>query len=122
PPQRIGERLLIRDPFYEIGDLIALLAASGSPEAIDALAAESARAPVDVRLAVVRLFLPGGKPSGGSSTGRSVSLGSLVALASPDDLKAVAGNSSPSAVDAAIVRLLRGALRDRAERTSMQIQ
>jgi hypothetical protein len=91
------------------GALIAFLARSGSAEAIDALA-DDAGAPVDVRLAVVRAFLPPrARPLTESSKGPNLGTMITSGLAALPDGPA----------GAAIGRLLDRALDDRAERPGL---
>jgi hypothetical protein len=90
---------------WAAGGLITFLARSGDAGAIDALGHDLRRAPVDVRLAVVEVFLPH-RPSAGS-TGPSVQV-----YADMTTLPA-------GAAGAAIERLLVASLDDRERRLSM---
>jgi len=63
-----------QDPYHEAGLLIGFLATSGDVRAVDALGERMPQVPVDVRLAIVRAFLPPPKSGGGSSTGPTVSV------------------------------------------------
>ena len=62
------------DAFSEVGGLIAFLAESGEARAIDALGHDLRKTPVDVRLALVQVYLPFGQHGSGSSVGKSVSI------------------------------------------------
>jgi hypothetical protein len=94
--------------YGEVGMIITFLASSGDVDAIDALGRDIHHAPVDVRLAAVRVFLPRGN-GGGSSSGRGV-----------DRLDPDVPNLPAGAAGAAIERLLIAALDDTARRYAMK--
>lgn len=98
------------DAYSEVGGLITFLAKSGDAKAIEALRHDlHQKAPVDVRLAVVKVFLPWPKTHGDSgSIGRSVS-------ARADIPKLPAGEAG-----LAIERLLVSALDDTERRFGMK--
>jgi hypothetical protein len=58
--------------YDEVGDLIAFLAKCGDAAAIEALGRDMPNAPIDVRFAVVRVFLPRPRSAGSFSTGKGV--------------------------------------------------
>jgi len=94
--------------YNEAGMVIAFLAASGDVAAIEALGRNIEQSPVDVRWAVVRVFLPRGN-GGGSGSGRSVSR--LDA-----DIAELPGGAAGTAIE----RLLVAALDDTARRYDMR--
>lgn len=96
------------DAYGEVGGLITFLAKSGDADAIKALARNLRKAPVDVRLAVVRVFLPPSKNAGMGGSGVSVHTAA-------DFLKMPAGDAG-----AAIECLLVAALDDTARRVGMK--
>jgi hypothetical protein len=94
--------------YDEVGGLITFLAKSGDAGAIDALGHDLTTAPVDVRLAVVRVFLPWPHSAGGFSTGKGV------------DVRADIANLPGGAAGAAIERLLIASLDDTERRLGMK--
>jgi hypothetical protein len=94
------------DAYGQVGGLITFLARSGKPEAIDALRTGMKGAPIDVRLAVVRVFLPHLNNSGLSSIGPSIDVSRDLEGAIPE-------------VNGAIEKLLVAALSDEERRTKM---
>ncbi len=96
------------DAYGQVGYVITFLAKSGHAEAIDALAHDFGKVPLDVRLAIVTVFLPWPKSSGMSSIGPSVHV-------EADIPKLPAGEAG-----AAIERLLLAALADPTPRLNMQ--
>ncbi len=95
------------DAYGQAGGVITFLAGSGSTAAIEALQKEMPKAPVDVRLAIVKVFLPFGN-GGESATGAIVTADSGDM---PDKL--------PAATLPSIERLLLSALKDTGRRTGM---
>ncbi|MEP6667534.1 MAG: hypothetical protein ABJF10_00190 [Chthoniobacter sp.] len=100
------------DAYGEVGGLITFLATSGDAKAIEALGRDDQKAPVDVRLAVVQVFLPFPKNGGGFGLGKTVH-----APSSPNDYMAAlpAGEAG-----AAIERLLISALDDAERRVGLE--
>ena len=92
--------------------LIALLARSGSAEAVDALGQDT-QAPVDVRLAVVQTFLP---PPVNAGSRTQSGTGSSLTLMARADMPTLPGG----AAGAAIERLLRVALDDKRQRFGLK--
>lgn len=74
--QKVQPRLPANDgdAYSEVGRLITFLAKSGAAPAIEALAHPAKTVPVDVRLAIVRVFLPFPKNGGSSSGGPGVNV------------------------------------------------
>jgi len=67
------------DAYFEVGGLIMFLTKSNDAAAIDALRERMEGAPIDVRLAVVEVFLPSTKSGGGLfATGRVCDMAALV--------------------------------------------
>lgn len=95
------------DAYSEVGGLITFLAKSGNAAAIEALAHDLQKAPVDVRLAVVEVFRPFSN-AGSSSTGIGVQVD-----ADMTDLPT-------GEAGVAIERLLISALKDSNRRVGMQ--
>ena len=98
------------DAYGEAGGLITFLATSGDVRAIDALGLDIRNAPVDARLAVVRVFLPPARSAGGSSQGPGISAYTDVDMTKLPD----------GAAGSAIERLLVAALDDREARVDME--
>jgi hypothetical protein len=96
------------DAYGQVGALITFLAASGSTAAIDALREEMPKTPVDVRLAVVQVFLPFGNYS---ESGAGVSVNTDEA-----DLPRIPGGKAGAAVESLLV----SALDDKGRRVGMQ--
>jgi len=99
------------DVYSEIGPVIAFLAGSGNPEAIDALRSDMGKTPVDVRLAIVKAFAPWSTIGGGSWTGKSVDIMQL-----PPGLEMQPEENA----DVAIEHLLVAALDDNGRRAHMK--
>ena len=93
----------------EVRGLISFLAKSANAEAIETLGNEARKAPVDVRLAVVKVFLPAAKGHGGFS-----GIGPIVSVRG-DIPKLPAGEAGR-----AIERLLATALDDRERRFGLK--
>jgi hypothetical protein len=100
------------DAYSEVGGLIEFLAESGDARAIDALGRDLRKAPVDVRLAVVEVYLPFAKHGGGSSIGKGVS----VMRGLPKDTPNLPDKETSDAVE----RLLVSALDDAERRFGME--
>jgi len=100
------------DAYSEVGGLIAFLAESGSERAIDALGRDLGKAPIDVRLAAVEVFLPFGQSGGGSSIGMSVTASGSTPRDTP--------NLPDEATNAAVERLLVSELDDAERRFGME--
>ena len=100
------------DAYSEVGGVIGFLATSGDVRAIEALGQDIRKAPVDVRLAVVEVFLPFPKRGGGGGLGKSVNV-----YADPNDYMVAlpAGEAG-----AAIERLLAAALDDTERRVGRE--
>jgi hypothetical protein len=96
------------DAWDEVGGVIEFLAKSEDPAAIDALAADLRRTPVDVRLAAVMVYLPWPRAAGQSSEGKGVS--------ARGDIKDLPGGSAGSAIE----RLLIAALDDKDQRLNLR--
>jgi len=62
------------DAYSEVGHVIAFLATSGDVRAIEALAQDMAKTPVDVRMAIVEVFLPFPKSFSGGGLGETVNV------------------------------------------------
>jgi hypothetical protein len=107
-PADIPGQFVARDHYREAGELIGLLAGSGDPRAIDALAAEGPGSPVEVRIEILVAFLPPDRFMGLDKSYRGVH--SL--RWHPADLAAAPGGAPKEALDAAIEKLVRTDLSD----------